>query len=322
MTITWTSSATETRGCFPYRSLDDLGSTPDVEWEWRHRPEDEWSRLEEGRLVPPHRGRAPTRIRARLLLPGDVSEQIREHLPGIDLGLGLLAQSSATRDRRAVWGRFETGTELEIEFEPDRWRGSVELKVLGFVGVEPNGGGGVADLPDHRGAPVWWSAKLHLVLDEGAAPPGKGFDVVWKDDLPDGQLYRLEPRSGGDTSLAPQLQLNGTDARIADVWNSTGTVGTKARLRDLLNAMVATEVMTDLAVIADEVDESTDPEEDVQLKKQIQGALEKRFKIPRLSLEGVSTHPGPRRDLLGRLQGSRPVKLFDRIRKLVDEVDR
>ena len=114
-------------------------------------------------------------------------------------------------------------------------------------------------------------------MDEASAPPGSGFDVVWG-ELPEGQLHHLE--LDGEDRLTPRLTLNKGESKIAEVWNSIPNVGYRARIRDVLNSIVAIDVLVDLAVASDTINDAEDDEKAVEFKKAVMKTLTKNFRVP------------------------------------------
>jgi hypothetical protein len=163
-------------------------------------------------------------------------------LTAVALGMRELSVGSHRRSiRMSPLGELDTTFELEFPVD-DNW-GQLELEPVVVLSSDIPAEAGLANA---AGSVLSWGAALSILFDT-AEPFSNGsmLEVEWRNfeedpDLPGDALHALEiePR--------PKLLLNSGSAAAYDILRSEATHGTKARLRDMTFASIASEVWTSL----------------------------------------------------------------------------
>jgi hypothetical protein len=304
--IQWQTSATEVRAGFPHLGLTDLGIEPTVTWQCLEAVDgaEEWVTLEDDRFVPGDPA-GLLRVRANVELTEEQVASAEEALPGFRLGTMIRAAGGSAR-RRAV--RFHEGfgpCSLELELAPDTWRGSVTVEVMVITLDAPDDAGDGMPPAD---APVWIGRPVTLAFDSGDLAQSGGFDVQWSDDLKEHQLFKLVKSPDGN-GICPRLFLNGRSEGLEWAWSAPGTRGRRVIARNLLAAVVAVDVLVDLAVWAAEVDVDNASPEDIAFKEQVQRTLTGRFRIQPDVIQDIQADVEKRDRLRSALQASKPIRM-------------
>ena len=139
-----------------------------------------------------------------------------------------------------------------LTLERSEWRGAVDIRAILVrtqTSLQPPSGYAV-----DRGAVLAWSATRRVLFDEPRQPPGDQLEVRWESFVDSANPARRRNASsifaletGGER---PVVFLNSGVPRAVDVLGSAGTRGTKARIRDATNFMIAHQVWSSLLATA------------------------------------------------------------------------
>ncbi|MHC4263733.1 MAG: hypothetical protein ACYSWX_14510 [Planctomycetota bacterium] len=302
----WQTSATEVRASLPHLGIADLGIEPTVTWQCLETVDgaDEWVTVEDDRFVPGDPA-ALLRVRANVELTEEQIANAEGALPGFRLGMMVRAAGGSARGRAIRIHEGFGSCRLELELAPHTWRGSVAVEVMVITIDAPEESGDSMPPPD---APIWTGRPLTLAFDSSDTSQSGGFDVVWSDDLLEHQLFKLVKSPEGE-GIRPRLFLNGQHEGLEWAWSAPGTSGHRARARKLLTAMVAVDVLLDLAVWAAEVDVDNASPEDIKFKEQVQRALAGRFRVRSELLQGIEEDVEKRDQLRSVLQASKSIRM-------------
>lgn len=310
--ITWNDSAREIRETLPHTGLADSGSAPQVVWEVLDPESEGWEVLEGG----PHRPEDPSaavHLRVHVEVPEELTRFVADDLPGHRVGLLLRASGSTSRGRAIARHDALESCTLQLELGPGSWRGNTTVEVHAVVLEAPETV--VPPLPP-QDALVWSSVPLMVVFDRSSIDSGAGFDVVWTTDLPEHQLYSLKRNTDG-AGFAPQLLLNSTHPGLDWAWSAPGSNGRRAELGRALTAMIAVDVLVDLAVWAAGIDPEQATPDDIRFKERVEGTLIDKFKVRRSQLEGIVEEVENRDVLRGALQASKQIRLAESFSKVL-----
>ncbi len=304
--VQWQTSATEVRASFPHLGLSDLGIEPLVTWQCLETADgaDEWVTLEDDRFVPSDPA-GLLRVRANVELTEDQVASAEGALPGFRLGTMVRAAGGSARLRAVRVHEGFGPCSLELELGPDTWRGSVTVEVM-VITLDAPGDAGEGTPP--ADAPIWIGRPLTLAFDSGDPTQSGGFDVKWSNDLAEHQLFKLVKSPDGE-GIRPRLYLNGRSEGLEWAWSAPGTSGHRAGARNLLTAMVAVDVLLDLAVWAAEVDVDNASPEDIAFKEEVQRTLTGRFRIRPDVLQDIESDVEKRDRLRSALQASKPIRM-------------
>lgn len=305
-TIQWQTSATEVRASLPHRGLTDMGIEPAVTWQCLETVDgtEEWVMLEDDRFVPGDPA-ALLKVRANVELTEEQVASAEGAFPGFRLGTMIRAAGGSARGRQVRIHEGFGSCSLELEMTRDTWRGSVTVEVMVITLVAPGNAGEGMPPAD---APIWTGRPLTLAFDSSDLAQSGGFDVVWSDDLMEHQLFKLVKSPDGE-GIRPRLFLNGRCEGLEWAWSAPGTSGHRAGARKLLTAMVAVDVLLDLAVWAAEVDVDNASPEDINFKEQVQRTLTGRFRVRSELLQGIESDVEKRDQLRSALQASRDIRM-------------
>lgn len=164
--------------------------------------------------------------------------------PLISATLGIREMAVGSH-RRAfhVSSTGELDTTFELKFAVDDNWGKLELEPVVVLASDIDAGAGLANA---AGSVLSWGVPLSLLFDTPEPfSSGSMLEVEWRNfeedaDLPDDALHALE------IETRPRLLLNSGSAAAYDILRSEATHGTKARLRDMTFASIASEVWTSL----------------------------------------------------------------------------
>ncbi len=170
--------------------------------------------------------------------------------PPVDIQLVYASRES--RRRSSIFLPGDGIHEGVLTLERRDWRGTVEIRALlvrTVAASEPSSGFAV-----DRGAGLAWSDTRSVLFDEPRQPPGDQLEVRWEKFAESANparrrsadnIFALE--TGGER---PVVFLNSGIPRAVDVLGSAGTHGTKARIRDATNFMIAHQVWSSLVATA------------------------------------------------------------------------
>lgn len=182
-----------------------------------------------------------------------------------------------TRWRTAVSKLFSTGTvflSLKILRKDVVGYAIVSPTVLLSENTRPGKG------PSMKGSRLAVGFPLHIQIDTPQESPGAGIEILWhrfQDEIGD-SMYQLiiEPPH-------PILRLNNRHPSLKLIFESRTKIGSAARIRNALFAMIASDVWLQLAEYASEVEKMDldDPDDQtVVLSRKIIRTLSRMIKRP------------------------------------------
>lgn len=193
------------------------------------------------------------KIFGRLEVPEDLLSAVfplgERDVPPAKLYVAVRCHETILRDRAAEQpAPVEPGVyDVTITLDWESVRGTVELRPYLVRTTECDVEGPFATTPNVR---VASGDRYEIVVDrldddEPAAIDGEEVSFSRSDHLPGGEkLYHLDFRN----EARPKLWINGDHPRITDVLQTEGSIGTEARLRDVILDQISYGVWTQLIV--------------------------------------------------------------------------
>lgn len=211
-------------------------------------------RTGDGSIVAYEDGPDVVRLHAAVCVTDDVFEKVlapaERDDPPVDVKLVYGGRGSRRRCSMSLPG--DGVHEGVLTLAREEWRGSVEFRaVLVRTAANPEPASGFAT---DRGSLLAWSERRRVLFDESHQPPGDRLEVEWENFADSGNPWRRRNANSifalEITGERPRVFLNSGIPRAVDILGSAGTHGTKARIRDATNYMVAHQVWSSLVATA------------------------------------------------------------------------
>ncbi len=188
----------------------------------------------------------PVRLEVSVVVPGAVLEDVLPPHEQADPPTRVLLLCRSTESRQRFAWPLEGRRVLtrEVEFRRQDWAGGVELQAVLVRDRDGSSPGYGAE----RGSLLAWSEVRRLLFDANSSPAGDFLDVEWR-SFPEDPGFRAHSDHlfALDTALArPRLVLNSAVGGAPQIFESTGTHGPAARIRDAAFHLIAHQVWSSL----------------------------------------------------------------------------